>query len=235
MTSASYVGSELELFALAFNWKNYYRQILAEYITGDVLEVGAGIGATTLVLCTGAHKRWVCLEPDPALADRIASLVQRKDLPDYCETRVGTVSDLAEHEKFDTIFYIDVLEHIQDDKNEAAIAARCLRPGGHLIVLSPAHAAFYSPFDAAIGHYRRYSKRSLAAVIPGHLQNLALLYVDSFGAVASFCNRYFMNSDMPTRSQILFWDRYLVPLSRFFDRLFLHSLGKSVIGVWRQG
>ena len=54
-------------------------------------------------------------------------------------------------ERFDTILYIDVLEHIDDDLGELARSATHLRPGGHLIVLAPAHQALYSPFDKAIG------------------------------------------------------------------------------------
>ena len=41
--------------------------------------------------------------------------------------------------KFDAILYIDVLEHIEDDRAEMARAAARLKPGGALIVLAPAH------------------------------------------------------------------------------------------------
>ena len=43
----SYIGGELDLFALATNWKGYIKKEVSGYTTGDVLEVGAGIGATT--------------------------------------------------------------------------------------------------------------------------------------------------------------------------------------------
>jgi len=61
-----YVGQELDLFALADNWKSYVKAQIAIYLTGDVLEVGAGIGATTAALHDGTARRWVCLEPDAA-------------------------------------------------------------------------------------------------------------------------------------------------------------------------
>ena len=44
----SYIGGELDLFALAKNWKGYIKREISRYVTGDVLEVGAGIGATTV-------------------------------------------------------------------------------------------------------------------------------------------------------------------------------------------
>jgi hypothetical protein len=49
----SYQGSELDLFRHAVNWKRYYASRLQPYIKGDVLEVGAGIGATSRFLCGG--------------------------------------------------------------------------------------------------------------------------------------------------------------------------------------
>jgi protein-L-isoaspartate O-methyltransferase len=61
----TYVGTELELFCDANNWKAYFRDLLAPYPGGDVLEVGAGVGATTRVLCDGLQTSWLALEPDP--------------------------------------------------------------------------------------------------------------------------------------------------------------------------
>jgi protein-L-isoaspartate O-methyltransferase len=41
----SYIGSELELFAAATNWKAYFASVLAPFIGARVLEIGAGIGS----------------------------------------------------------------------------------------------------------------------------------------------------------------------------------------------
>lgn len=234
MKSHSHIDSQLDVFALASNWKSYFQHLLGKYIGGEVLEVGAGIGATTKTLCRGEHARWVCLEPDPGQAGQIEALTRAGQLPKCCEVRAGTVADLAADEEFDTVLYIDVLEHIEDDRGEAALASGLLRRGGHLIVLSPAHPWLYTTFDAAVGHYRRYTKESLAAVIPGDLKRLKLCYVDSVGAIASASNRFILHSGKPSTRQILFWDRVLIPLSRVFDPLLDYRIGKSVIGVWRK-
>ena len=53
-----YGGQQLELFALATNWKRYVKAQIGEYLTGDVLEIGAGIGGTTLALHDGTARRW---------------------------------------------------------------------------------------------------------------------------------------------------------------------------------
>jgi 16S rRNA A1518/A1519 N6-dimethyltransferase RsmA/KsgA/DIM1 with predicted DNA glycosylase/AP lyase activity len=66
-----YVGDELEVFAGAIHWKRYFESQLRTFIRGNVLEVGAGLGGTTKVLCQGAIDSWTCLEPDAKLADRL--------------------------------------------------------------------------------------------------------------------------------------------------------------------
>ena len=98
------------------------------------------------------------------MAAQLSKEVRDGRLPPACEIRCGTTGDLAPDEMFDTALYIDVLEHIEDDTAEVARVCRHLAPGGHLIVLVPAHQALYTPFDAAIGHFRRYTMRQLLAV-----------------------------------------------------------------------
>jgi SAM-dependent methyltransferase len=223
-----YVGGELELFEKAVRWKRYWRNRVTPFVAGDVLEVGAGIGANTRALADLLHRSWTCLEPDPALAARIPSLG-----PGYA-MRVGTTEDLGAPECFDTILYIDVLEHIDDDRGELTRAAAHLRPGGHIIVLSPAHQFLYAPLDRAIGHFRRYSRSTLRAVAPSGLHEIKLVYLDSVGLLASAANRLLLNQSMPTESQILAWDRLMIPLSRLLDPVFMGRAGKSVLGVWQR-
>ena len=59
-------------------------------------------------------------------------------------------------ETFDTILYLSVLEHIEDDQKEILIALDKLEDKGHLIICVPAHNYMYSNFDKEIGHFRRY-------------------------------------------------------------------------------
>src|SRR5579862_3691240 len=101
-----YIGGELELFEKAVNWKRYWRSRIQAFVAGDVLEVGAGIGTNTRVFEDLVYQSWTCLEPDAALSARIPPMG-----PGYC-TRVGTTEHLGAHERFDSILYIDVLEHI---------------------------------------------------------------------------------------------------------------------------
>jgi SAM-dependent methyltransferase len=236
-----YVGNELELFAHAYNWKSRWGAILRPYLRGDVLEVGAGLGANTRVLHNPPLPtigRWICLEPDSRLLDQLRAFVSTDPGTSLkrVEPRLGTVANLESGEVFDLILYIDVLEHIEDDAGEIRRAADHLRKDGRLVVLSPAHPWLFSPFDAAIGHYRRYTRKSLqrAAVGEDRLRLETLSYLDSCGFFASAANRLLLKQSMPTLRQILFWDRVLVPLSRIFDPVLFHRFGKSVIAIWRR-
>jgi SAM-dependent methyltransferase len=231
--SYTYVGSELELFAAAINWKSYVRRQISPYLGRDVLEVGAGQGGTTRVLCDGRADRWLCLEPDASLAARLLSAVDDGDLPDCCRMRVGTLADLDDREDFDTILYMDVIEHIAEDRDELERASDRLCPGGHLIVLAPAHQWLFTPFDAAIGHNRRYAKRTLRAAGPAGMPLMRLAYLDAVGMLASLGNRLLLKSAVPTPGQIAVWDRLLVPFSRWIDPLVGYSIGKSVLAVWQ--
>jgi hypothetical protein len=114
-----------------------------------------------------------------------------------------------------------------------ARAAARLNPGGTVIVLSPAHPFLFTPFDTAIGHFRRYTRNSLQSAAPETLQVEKLIYLDAAGMLASAANRLLLQSAMPTEGQILTWDRMLVPVSRVIDPIFGGRVGKSVLGIWR--
>ena len=233
-TGQAYIGSELEIFAHAQRWKAYFKTVLDPFMGKTVLEVGAGIGATTAALCDGSQDKWICLEPDASLLGQVEDRLQAGQLPACCQPQPGFVSDLTPESRFDSILYIDVLEHIEDDHHELEQASLHLVPGGHLMVLSPALPFLYSPFDRSIGHYRRYTRASLSALTPPGCKIIKVQYLDSVGLFTSLANRFLLRQPLPSHEQILFWDRRLVPLSRLGDRLLGYRLGRSIIGVWER-
>jgi SAM-dependent methyltransferase len=232
-SESSYQGQELAIFAHARNWKSYWSSLLLAYLHGSVLEVGAGLGSNTLMLSTAPCRRWVCLEPDGLLLDELARKLREARLDRYATVQ-GTLDQLPAAERFDAIIYIDVLEHIQDDAGELRRAADHLEGGGRLIVLSPAHPSLFSPFDAAIGHYRRYTRKTLLAAAPPSLPLERVAYLDAFGLFLSLGNSLLLKQGLPTVNQILFWDRWVIPLSRLLDPLFGFRAGKSILAVWRK-
>ena len=227
-----YPGNELELFQHATHWKKYFSRCIQPYLGKQVLEAGAGIGGTTTLLNNGAASLWLLLEPDPSMSKILEEKIATGELPPNCYVRTGTIETL--HEKFDTIIYIDVLEHIEADGDELRKAAAILQPGGHVIVLSPAFQSLYSPFDKAIGHYRRYNKKRIKQITPGGLQLISNRYYDSVGYFASLMNKLLLRKKYPTQQQVSLWDKWMVPVSTVTDKLVFHGFGKSIIAVWKK-
>ena len=208
-SALEYTGHELPLFLDAANWKRYWVSQLRPFVTGDVLEVGAGLGANTALLKNSAVRSIHCLEPDEALADQLRATVRGDPAITVSAGTIDSVSGTS----FDAVLYIDVLEHIEDDKGELARAARLLKTGGRLIVLAPAHQALFSAFDKAIGHHRRYDRRSLSACSPPSAWLENMWYLDCVGLLASAGPRRAQpNGRPPDRSACL---RRLVGLSRW--------------------
>jgi SAM-dependent methyltransferase len=230
----AYVGGELDLFARAHNWKRYWSGVLGRDVRGRVLDVGAGLGASARLFASRPGiDSYLALEPDGTLAARMRGC-DPAELPPGFEVREGTLASLDPQLRFDCILYIDVLEHIAADREELELAGRFLAPEGRIIVLAPAHAFLYSPFDAAVGHVRRYDRKSLRAAVPPGLAVERLLYLDSVGLLASLGNRMLLRAAQPSPAQISLWDGWMVPPSRLLDPLLLHRVGKTIVAVLRR-
>lgn len=230
----TYEGQELDLFAHAQNWKAYFSNMISPYIGQRVAEVGAGNGSTTQALCGAPHQAWFALEPDRAL---LAAIVKKRELGSLPETVwpvPGMLADIGHEAALDTVLYIDVLEHIADDAGELQRAAALLGEGGRLVVLSPAYQALYTPFDAAVGHHRRYSLGQLKRLTPQGMVLERGFYLDSVGVMASAANLLMLKQSLPKLSQILLWDRVMVPCSRILDVITGRTFGRSVVAVWRR-
>ena len=229
-----YAGRELELFALATNWKRYVKAEISEYLIGDILEIGAGIGGTTLALHDGSVRRWICLEPDANLAKRLRMDVRKEWRSHAPDVIAGSLRALAQRPSFDCVLYVDVLEHIQDDRGQIDDAAQLVRPGGHIVILSPAHQWLFSPFDKSIGHVRRYNKQTLRSLAPSGWIETKLKYLDSLGVLLSLANTLALRQAMPSRLQIFLWDRLCVPLSCIIDCALSGHFGKSILAIWEK-
>ncbi|WP_373331039.1 class I SAM-dependent methyltransferase [Salmonirosea aquatica] len=232
MKNTQYIGNELGLFALADNWKDYWASQVVPYLGSKVLEVGAGLGGTTHLLISKMDKldQWICLEPDERLASQIKpSLASATRNADKVIVETRYLAEYDPQARFDSLIYIDVIEHIEDDRKELELAMKYLKPGGHLVVLVPAHNFLMSPFDKAIGHYRRYNKKMLLDIVPENAKIVMHKYLDSFGLSLSLANKLFLKQTYPTEKQILFWNNFIVPVSKKLDPLLYYNLGKSVL------
>nr|MCU0342140.1 class I SAM-dependent methyltransferase [Spirosomataceae bacterium] len=232
LMSYEYIGKELLLFKEAINWKNYSFSQFTPFIKGDVLEVGAGIGTNTLLFSKRkdvTFDSWTATEIDAEQVKLLQHIEAQGELTAKHQVRQMYVSE-AERQ-YDTLIYIDVLEHIENDAAELEAAFSALKPNGHLIVLCPAHNWLFSPFDHSIGHFRRYNKQMYLDIIPKGFEVLRMRYLDSVGILASATNKLFLRKPYPELAEVKFWDKNLVPISTMTDKLLWHLLGKSVLMI----
>jgi SAM-dependent methyltransferase len=104
----------------------YYKA--AELVSGDVLEIGTGMGYGVEVVAPAADK-YVTIDK---------SCAYNVELPANAEFRQMTVPplDFAD-ESFDYVISFQVIEHIKNDKEFVAEVSRVLRKGGKFIVSTP--------------------------------------------------------------------------------------------------
>jgi SAM-dependent methyltransferase len=91
--------------------------------------------------------------------------------------------------RYDLILLLDVLEHISDDRGLLReITEKNLATGGFVVITAPMFPALFTPHDAFLGHYRRYSLSELAGLADaGGLQSISSGYFFS----SLLCVRYF--------------------------------------------
>ena len=155
------VYDSLELIAELYNYSHWIFSRIRPFIHGEVCEVGCGSGNITQFLLTQQHV--VGIEPEAEIAqlarrrfaDHRNVVIERFALEQRPNDKVGA-------ESFDTAICINVLEHIEQDVEALGRMKQLVRPGGRVVIFVPAHMSLYGSLDRALGHCRRYSRRSLA-------------------------------------------------------------------------
>lgn len=79
---------------------------------------------------------------------------------------LGSIFDLPfAPESFDCVLSLDVIEHVDDDRQLVQHLYSVVKPGGHLIVTVPAFQALWSEHDEVNWHKRRYRSGQLDALL----------------------------------------------------------------------
>jgi SAM-dependent methyltransferase len=63
--------------------------------------------------------------------------------------------------KYKTIFLLDVIEHLIDDRSFILTAKEHVKQNGWIIINVPALPILFSKYDKVAGHYKRYTKNDL--------------------------------------------------------------------------
>jgi hypothetical protein len=124
----------------------------------------------------------------------------------------------------------NVLEHIEDDVTALSLANQFCEDDSFVFAVVPAFPSLMSKFDSKIGHYRRYTTKSLSEkATQAGLVNVQVQYLNFFGWFGWFLLIKIFGG-IPRNGLLLkVFDRFLVPvLSRLEDRIHV-PFGQSVM------
>jgi SAM-dependent methyltransferase len=232
-TARSYEGRDLEAMSFA---RKYYASIadfFAPQLRGIVVEVGAGIGSFSPFILERGAEKLIAIEPSNEMYPRLA---ERHAGDGRIMTRNAFFTDLSEElaGSIDSVVYVNVLEHVEDDAAELARVHGALRPNGSICVFVPALSWLYSDFDASVGHYRRYERRSLRALAENAgFDVVTLRYFDILGIIPWFIFFTMLRQTL-VPSMASAYDRLVMPFSLALEALVSPPIGKNLLLVARK-
>lgn len=220
-----YPGEELDNFDKATVWRKYIYFEIKKFISGKVLEVGAGIGSFT--------NNYMSMIEDITLSEVDKDnfeIIKNKFKNHKIDITRKTTNEI--NTKFDTIMYLNVLEHIEKDKEEIKTAISRLNSKGHLIILVPAHNRLYSKFDEAVGHFKRYEINFFKNLSLENCKIKKVIYLDAMGYFLYYLNKIFFSKETyPSKLKIFIWDKIFTPLTFILDKLLLNKFGKNILYI----
>lgn len=212
-------GRTLEMFSGTPHLNDWMLSKFGGRVRGQVLEVGSGIGNLTRIILERAD-HVVATDIDDAHLE-----ILRRELGH--EPRV-TLSrfDLSEpappavaERRYDAIVAINVIEHVDDDVAAVRQLASLLAPRGQLLVYVPALPLLFGTVDEALGHFRRYTRGSLAKLLQeAGLDPEPPRYMNLLGTAGWFLQGRVLRRRVLDERQVRIFER-LVPILRREDAI----------------
>ena len=213
------------------NHRKWFAGFAKPYLGEHPIEIGSGLGDYALEWIPSVEK-YTATEADPALFAEL-----QKHMAQYPNVTVRQLL-LPTEERGDhsCLVSYNVLEHIDDHVGALQSMARLVRPEGYIVLVCPAFPFAMSPVDIATGHVRRYTKRTMRkALTDAGLEVVQVRYANSIGLVCYYGFTSVLKKQPSTGGTMSFYDRLVVPVVRFLERLVGDHppFGQSVVAVAR--
>lgn len=230
-----YIGKDLEAMDFAVNYHRWILALMKPFLGKHLVEVGAGTGAFSELLLETAPQTLSLIEPS-AMFDNLQANVAEHDSATKIRTFPNIFAEVAgkieEEQSPDSIIYINVLEHIEDDRLELEIIHRTLREKGRVFIFVPALPLLYSEFDKQIGHFRRYQKGELTKKLrDAGFQILRSRYFDAAGIFPWLIKYRLLKSLTMESGAVHLYDKLIVPVAKPLESLLPLPLGKNLLFV----
>lgn len=229
-------GAEtLEIMSAAPRYNAWQFEQIAPFVGRRVLEVGSGIGNMSEHIVAGGRELLVLTDTDPWYQEQLRSRFAGRR-----EVQVGslTLHDPTAAARFqplrlDTVIALNVVEHIEDDAGTLRSMAELLAPGGRVVILVPSLPSIYGSLDVELGHFRRYTRESLAGVFRSAGLTLERMsWFNRVGTVGWWFNARVRRTRVIPLGQLRSFDR-MVPLLRL-ERFLPLPFGQSLIAIGRR-
>lgn len=128
-----------------------------------VLDMGCGDGFTAQQIVGSAHNQTLAGLDIHLTEEHLQELRQQ-----YPHSLYTNDPQALEPQKFDLIFFLDVLEHIELEQQYLQdTATQFLADDGYVMITVPAFQFLFSQHDVYLKHYRRYSLGQLQRMVRG--------------------------------------------------------------------
>lgn len=234
-TQHEYAANDLEIIEEARRYGDHVFGLFRPYMGRRILEVGAGIGTMSRKLLKAADLV-VGIEPNTNCLARLQAAMQDESrfTLHACHLEECDLGALA-RQQLDTVYCVNVLEHILDDVAALKMFREVIVPGGHVLIYVPAVQAAYGPLDAELGHHRRYSKRTLSAAFAAAGLELTLLkYANPVGLIGWMYNSHVTKSRHHSLDQVRLFERFVAPWALPLERMIPPPIGSSLVAVGRK-
>lgn len=156
---AKYKGvTVLEVLEGADRYNGWISERIRPYIAAPALEIGAGTGNISSFFQN--LNSLTLTDSDEALVKTLrARFSEKKNISAELLDIQRDFSQIKN--KFNTIFSINVLEHIKDDTLALRNMNKLLNKKGKVVILVPAKKIAFTNLDKDLGHFRRYEKQEL--------------------------------------------------------------------------
>jgi glycosyltransferase involved in cell wall biosynthesis len=201
------------------------------YLGERVLEAGCGAGNLTQHLIDRRHL--AAVDIDDIHVESVRSKFGH--LENFRATR-GDLSDpdtfgSLDHD-FDSVVCVNVLEHVARPDVAMEGFAQVLRPGGHALILVPAHEWLFSAADEALGHTKRYTSKDLSSLISdAGFEIVAVREFNRLGVLGWLVNKAVGRTNIGRLQAKAFG--WLLPLAKLVERIRVLP-GLSLIAIARR-
>lgn len=220
----------LESLASAKNYHAWLTALALPYLGEHPLELGSGLGDYAQAWLEAGVPRLTVTDLDPS---RSAVLQSRFERESRIEVRTLDILD-PPPAQYSSLVAFNVLEHIEDHVGALRASQRLVVPGGAVIMFVPAFMFAMGRFDRSVGHYRRYTKRTLqAAYEAAGLEMETIRYVNAPGLIAWFLAVRLLRMTPGDSVPLRLWDRTITRAARAFERRVAPPFGQSIFAVGR--